>query len=264
MLLGSILPRVLWIVLAHEDAPPLLLVAQLVALIGLSRLRAARSVQGYVLLLTGMVAGDDAYQLVRTTPAWQAWWAQLSAHERLFVDPFFELLPSAGVALTLVGSRLTRADLSLTVGDLSRRLRIGPLAPTWWVATPIVALILAGPLVAQLSFTVGPDPSALPRVVPLVPAALLFSALNAFLEEFRFRAAPLARLIPALGAGQALLVTSILFGIAHYYGHPSGLSGILLASLGGWLLGLSMLGTRGIAAPGSSTACRTCSSSPRL
>ncbi len=128
-------------------------------------------------------------------------------------------------------------------------MRIGPLALTWWVATPIVGLILAGPLVLQLSFTVGPDPSALPRVVPLVPAALLFSALNAFLEEFRFRAAPLARLVPALGAGPALLVTSILFGIGHYYGHPSGLSGIVLASVGGWLLGLSMLGTRGIAAP---------------
>ena len=249
MLLGSILPRVLWSVFAHEDAPPLVLIAQLVALIGLSRLRAARPVQGYVVLLIGMVAGDDAYQVVRGTAAWQSWWAQLSEHERLFVDPFFELLPSAGVALTLVGSRLTRADLSLRAGDLSRRLRIGPLALTWWVATPIVGLILAGPLVLQLSFTVGPDPSALPRVVPLVPAALLFSALNAFLEEFRFRAAPLARLVPALGAGPALLVTSILFGIGHYYGHPSGLSGIVLASVGGWLLGLSMLGTRGIAAP---------------
>jgi len=249
MLLGSILPRVVWTVFAHEDAPPLVLVAQLVVLFGLSRLTAARSVHGYVVLLIGMVAGDDAYQLLRSTAAWQGWWAQLSEHERLFVDPFFELLPSAGVALTLVGSRLTRADLSLTVGDLSRRLRIGPLALTWWVATPIVALLLAGPLLAQLSFTVGPDPSAVPRVVPLVPAALLFSTLNAFLEEFRFRAAPLARLVPAVGASQALLVTSILFGIGHYYGHPSGLSGIVLASFGGWLLGLSMLGTRGIAAP---------------
>ena len=55
--------------------------------------------------------------------------------------------------------------------------------------------------------------------------------------------------MPALGAGPALLVTSILFGIGHYYGHPSGLSGIVLASVGGWLLGLSMLGTKGIAAP---------------
>ncbi|TME33448.1 MAG: hypothetical protein E6I66_03360, partial [Chloroflexi bacterium] len=84
MLLGSILPRVLWSVFAHEDAPPLVLIAQLVALIGLSRLRAARPVQGYVVLLIGMVAGDDAYQVVRGTAAWQSWWAQLSEHERLF------------------------------------------------------------------------------------------------------------------------------------------------------------------------------------
>ena len=64
MLLGSILPRVVWTVFAHEDAPPLVLVAQLVVLFGLSRLTAARSVHGYVVLLIGMVAGDDAYQLL--------------------------------------------------------------------------------------------------------------------------------------------------------------------------------------------------------
>ena len=43
--------------------------------------------------------------------------------------------------------------------------------------------------------------------------------------------------------------TPLLSSTGHYYAHPSGLSGIVLASVGGWLLGLSMLGTRGIAAP---------------
>jgi len=247
MLVGSILPRVLWKELAHQDAPPLLLLAQLVALVGLSLLDATRPVRGYVVLLVGMVAGDDAYLLVRSTAAWQAWSAHASDHELLFVDPFFELLPSAGIALTLLGSRLTRADLSLAVGDFSRRVRIGRFALTWRVATPLVALILAGPLLVQLSFTVEPDLSSLPRVVPLLPAALIFAGLNAFLEEFRFRAAPLARLVPALGAGHALVVTSVLFGIGHYYGHPSGPSGVLLAGIAGWLLGITMLGTRGIA-----------------
>jgi len=249
MLVGSTLPRVLWRELAPQDAPPLLLLAQLVVLVGLTRLDATRPVRGYVVLLAGMVAGDDAYLVVRSTAAWQTWSAHAPDHKRLFIDPFFELLPSAGVALTLIGSRLTRAKLSLVVGDLSQRLRIGRFALTWRVATPLVALILAGPLLVQLSFTIGPDSSALPRVVPLLPAALIFAGLNAFLEEFRFRAAPLARLVPALGAGHALLVTSVLFGVGHYYGHPSGPSGLLLAAIAGWLLGLAMRGTGGIAAP---------------
>ena len=249
MLVGSIVPQILWSELAHQQASPIVALAQLLVLVGLTRLEATRPVRGYVGLLAGMVAGDGAYLAVRSTVAWQAWSANATDHGRLFVDPFFELLPSAGVALTLVGGRLTRAELSLAVGDFGRRLRIGRFAPTWWVATPLLTVILAGPLLAQLSLTVGPDPSALPRVVPLVPAALIFAGLNAFLEEFRFRAAPLARLVPALGTGQALAVTSILFGLGHYYGHPSGLSGVVLASIAGWLLGLALRGTRGIAAP---------------
>ena len=248
-LLASLAPRVVWSALTQQDPPLALVFAQLLAVVVLSQLPIVRPVRSYVVLLVGMVAGDALYQVVRSTSAWQAWWAGASEHERLFIDPFFETLPSAGVALTLVRSGLTREELSLRIGELSRVLRIGGLAVTWWTAAPVLALLLAGPLLAQLSFTVRPDPGALPRALAFIPAAVVFAALNAFLEEFRFRAAPLACLVPVVGEGHALLVTAVLFGIGHFYGHPAGLSGVVLAGLAGWLLGLAMRGTRGIVAP---------------
>ena len=45
----------------------------------------------------------------------------------------------------------------------------------------------------------------------------------------------LARLAPVVGAGQALLVTSATFGIGHWFGHPSGASGVLMAGFAGYM-----------------------------
>jgi membrane protease YdiL (CAAX protease family) len=81
--------------------------------------------------------------------------------------------------------------------------------------------------------------------LPLIPVALLIAAINAFNEEFTLRAAPISQLWQALGKWRALAVTSLFFGIGHYYGVPSGLLGVLLATFLGWFLGKSMLETKG-------------------
>jgi hypothetical protein len=57
----------------------------------------------------------------------------------------------------------------------------------------------------------------------------------------------LAALAPAFGKEDALLLSAALFGIQHYYGVPYGIAGILMAGILGWLLGKSMLETKGFA-----------------
>ena len=52
-----------------------------------------------------------------------------------------------------------------------------------------------------------------------------------------FRAVFLARVDQLLGAGRAMLMTSVIFGIGHWFGHPSGPSGVVLAFVAGWVLG---------------------------
>ncbi|NTU64095.1 MAG: hypothetical protein HGB05_12020 [Chloroflexi bacterium] len=53
------------------------------------------------------------------------------------------------------------------------------------------------------------------KALPLLPAALIFAAMNAFHEEFNFRAAPMSQLEPVVGGRHTLLVTVIYFGLGH-------------------------------------------------
>ena len=86
------------------------------------------------------------------------------------------------------------------------------------------------------------------RVRPLIPTILLYAALNAMYEEITYKAAPLSQLEGVVGRHLALWVTALMFGLGHFterYFAP-GLSVIMPAFLG-YVLGKSMLETRGIA-----------------
>lgn len=73
------------------------------------------------------------------------------------------------------------------------------------------------------------------------------AALNAFGEEVTYSAAPLGILLPAVGPGHALWLTSLWFGLGHYYGGiPSGPVGLVQSGLPALLLGKAMLDTRGL------------------
>jgi len=78
-----------------------------------------------------------------------------------------------------------------------------------------------------------------------VPVAVLIAGINAFNEEFTLRAAPLSEIWQVLGKQQALLITTIYFGIGHYYGVPNGVIGVFLSAFLGWFLGKSLMETKG-------------------
>jgi hypothetical protein len=88
------------------------------------------------------------------------------------------------------------------------------------------------------------------KALPLLPAALLFAAMNAFHEEFNFRAAPMSQLEPVVGSRHTLLITVIYFGLGHYIGSiPDGFMGVALAGYLAFIMGKAMLETRGIVWP---------------
>jgi hypothetical protein len=90
--------------------------------------------------------------------------------------------------------------------------------------------------------------AALLRAAPLLPAGLLFAAVNAFTEEIYFRASVLSTLPAVIGRTHAMLINVVFFGLAHYlYGSPPGVIGFLMTGFLAWLLGKSMLETRGLA-----------------
>lgn len=81
---------------------------------------------------------------------------------------------------------------------------------------------------------------------PLIPVILLVAALNAINEELPYRAALLSQFLPAVGKNQALWITTVLFGVGHFYGIPNGIIGVLMAGFLGWFMGKSILETKGI------------------
>ena len=88
-----------------------------------------------------------------------------------------------------------------------------------------------------------------PERYPICPLALVLAAMNSFAEEMLYRGVLFAPLLRQLTTNQAISMTAVLFGIAHYHGTPSGLPGMALTFIAGWVFGLAMVETRSILLP---------------
>jgi membrane protease YdiL (CAAX protease family) len=62
-------------------------------------------------------------------------------------------------------------------------------------------------------------------------------------------AAAFGPLLRQVTKNQAISMTAVLFGIAHYHGTPSGFPGMGLTFIAGWIFGLAMVETRSILLP---------------
>lgn len=141
-------------------------------------------------------------------------------------------------------------DIFLKCGDLR-----APIEPVKWLGFPTVepwpkfALIygfgIAIFLAVMQYFSLRPSGEVLLQVVPILPSILFYAALNAFNEEYTFRAPMLATLEPIGGSKHALWIAAYFFGIAHYFGTPGGIIGSFLSIFMGWILGKAMVETRG-------------------
>ncbi|HEY3156505.1 MAG TPA: CPBP family intramembrane glutamic endopeptidase [Candidatus Eisenbacteria bacterium] len=253
LLPASPFAEIIWDALLHKHPPGWLPLAKLVASAALLALAYAspslRPIRGYLQSITLLVLGYAILLQVESTDAWRARFSNAPAWRFVFADALLELIPCMLLAVSIVRSGLTRRDLFLTRGNFRAHFRMpfGLPSGSWAWFGPFLAFFLAGPLVLQLLFTVRPELHLLDRAVRGLPLALVFAVFNAAQEEFRFRAVLLGRLIPVVGASQALWITSTLFGLGHWFGHPSGPTGVVMAGFAGFLWGKSMLDTRGFA-----------------
>jgi membrane protease YdiL (CAAX protease family) len=138
----------------------------------------------------------------------------------------------------------------LVKGDLNARAAPIPLIMTrpssWNILGPAIAAAMPlGLLVFVFAFGSLPSLQSLKGIPALLPFVFLFAASNAFGEEMLYRAPWLGALENPVGPAQALLMTAVYFGIEHFYGVPYGILGVILAFIPGWLIGKSMLETRG-------------------
>jgi membrane protease YdiL (CAAX protease family) len=248
-LMASALPEIIWQELIAPPSNWLLWtkVILLGTLIGLSLAwQAMRPLRDYFIMLLLLV--------LLMTPVVLSWVE--TALQGLVVPPFSERMLAMqvrgfGVAFIMIALLLlmkyNRSDFFLTKGKLDTPVELGTNPGLkWnhllWLSSVCIVLGALGYLVSAGQ----PASNIVGQVLPLFPVVILFAASNAFSEEMRYRALLIAPVCPAVGKQQAILLTSLVFGLAHYLtGIPGGLVGVALTGLLGWLLGKSMLETRG-------------------
>ena len=142
----------------------------------------------------------------------------------------------------------------LTWGDLSVKAdTIGWLGIeggkiSWGKLSLISALLIAlgtflGTVVTVTGFTFVRSLGAL---VPLLPYVLIFALANSLFEGVIYRNTICASLTGVLEKSDIVWLGAAFFGIAHYYGAPGGVIGVLMSSALGWYLCRSMSETKGL------------------
>ncbi|MBU7043234.1 MAG: CPBP family intramembrane metalloprotease [Theionarchaea archaeon] len=188
--------------------------------------------------------------VIRSSATWTHWESHAPWAVSAVATHLLRLLPAGVIMLFLILTGLKRSDFFLVKGKIDAPVEpsrlLGMKKPEPWTRTgSIFAVIFAVFTVIFLVLTWKPSLSDFIDVIPLLPVTLLIAAMNAFNEEFTLRAGPLSVLVPALGKHQSLMITTVYFGLGHFYGVPNGIPGVLLSGFLGWFLGKSLLETKG-------------------
>ena len=84
------------------------------------------------------------------------------------------------------------------------------------------------------------------NLIALLPYIVVFSLTNSFNEEIITRFTVVGLLDGYLKPLQIIWSAALIFGPIHYFGHPGGPLGMLMAGFLGWLLAKSIIETQGI------------------
>ncbi len=203
-------------------------------------------------LLLALVAVEWlVYRQIGGLPVYQAWLNNPSFNVSMLAQQSLRLMVTLVIIAALFVLHKKASAFFLGKGDTA-----APVEPVKWLgAKPgerwntfgrnFTFFISLGTL-AFLVMAGRPPLDIVLRALPFLPAVLLAAALNALNEEMTYKASFLSVLEGPAGRGQALLLMAAYFGLGHYYGVPYGVVGVLMAGFFGWLLGKSMLETRGL------------------
>ncbi|HEX8491074.1 MAG TPA: CPBP family intramembrane glutamic endopeptidase [Chthoniobacterales bacterium] len=252
--LASTVPDIIWresgnrMSFLFSATQSLLIASAGIAVLAFPRLR------GLARFLLALAAVDFAWSYVAPALADTNFIRSLSADAswgaRLFLARMMTLSGALLAGLTLIGSGLTRRDLFLCPGDLAAPAQpipfLGLSKPVPWTwFGPGVIFVFALALAPFLYFSLYPDFSDSSRILRAIPWIFAVAALNAASEEFQFRNVLLAHLRNLFPPNEAVLLSAVFFGIGHYFGHPSGTTGAVMAGFAGWIWARSMIETRG-------------------
>jgi membrane protease YdiL (CAAX protease family) len=255
MLAGSLLPTILSRSAGENgySVPLAQVVVLTVCALIVSRLPRLRCLSGFLLTLAVLRLGWSvlAPMLNDCAPV-QGMMNNLDWGPKIFISRLLNVVGALLMLTTFIGRGFSRDDLFLRVGKLNAPVKPerilwfrSPLR--WWHLGPLIVLIFATAMIAFLFSNLRPNFWQLTQHWQLFPWAVATAALNAANEEFQFRCAPLAHLRSVMPLREAVWVTAVLFGLAHYFGQPSGWLGVLMATIAGFIWAKSMAETKGVA-----------------
>lgn len=139
-------------------------------------------------------------------------------------------------------------------GELSAPIKPAPLLAinpksheNWWHFgrnfMVVISLVTAVTIYFQL---VHDQPFSFSNLLVVLPFVLVFSAVNAFVEESITRLGVVVAFSGLLADKNIAYISAALFGIVHYWGNPGGIMGVVLAAFLGWFLCKSILETKGL------------------
>lgn len=252
-LLISTLPNILW--QEFFGPPTVWLFWGKIVLLGLLVLlsfiwQPAKSLRLYFLLFLALYLLEKGFEIVGSSALWLGWFPPAAPFvQAMFGIQIRRVLVALVMALTLWAiykrpSRfyLTPGKLDAPAGKLSFLIDEGTSYKNLgW----ILALMITGGTLAFLILAGRPTLARLSGALPLLPEVFALAAMNAFSEELSYRASFLAPLVSAVGKTHSILLTATFFGLAHFYGVPYGIVGVMMAFVLGALLSKAMLETRG-------------------
>jgi membrane protease YdiL (CAAX protease family) len=212
-----------------------------------------REISNFTLILASISIVNLFTNFIQSTDYWRS-----SFDTASFVGNFGGsiLLKAIGVIPIIILLFIlyhSRNEFYLCIGDLNKKaekinwLGIAPNSISWRKLAIISALLISFgtillTIITATQFTTVNGIGLLFKYLPLI---LLLALGNSFCEGILFRNAILSTLKTALPKNQLLLLAGVFFGIGHYYGIPSGITGVAMSSLLGWYMCRSMYETNG-------------------
>jgi hypothetical protein len=221
------------------------------------RRTASRPLAAFAFALCGVIGFSYLAAMLARTAQWQALFDPATFAGHFGSAIYNKAASTLPVIVLLVCLHKSPQEALLGLGDLSvkaapiRWLGVKPDWITWRRLSLFSAFAIAGgtlllTLLTTTGFSVPHTISGLPRQLPTIT---LLALVNSISEGFLFRNAVLAPLRRALPKEHLLLIAALFFGLAHFYGVPTGVIGVIMSGVLGWYLARSMYETGGLLAP---------------
>lgn len=210
----------------------------------------ARTLRNYFLIIFILFLVEELMNRICNSEFWKNWFPTSAS----FIESMFGIqIRRVAVALIMTAALFLiykkPSQFFLLPGNLdtkaSKEFFIIDEGTPWNRLGWILSVLITSGTLAFLLIAGRPTLPQLSKALPLLPFMLILAAMNAFSEELNYRAAFLAPLFPNLGKVQSILLTAVFFGLAHFYGVPYGVVGVVMSFVLGYLLSKSMVETKG-------------------